>query len=109
MSLAIDAVSWLCLVSGSFFCIVGAIGLVRMPDLYTRMHAASVIETLGAGLLLLGLMLQAGFTLILAKLIILGLLIFFTSPTATHALARAAAARGLAPLLATQGRPASKP
>ena len=109
MSLAIDAVSWLCLVSGGFFCIVGAIGLVRMPDLYTRMHAASVIETLGAGLLLLGLMLQAGFTLILAKLIVLGLLIFFTSPTATHALARAAAARGLAPLLATQGRPASKP
>jgi multicomponent Na+:H+ antiporter subunit G len=109
MSLAIDAVSWLCLVGGGFFCIVGGIGLVRMPDLYTRMHAASVIETLGAGLLLLGLILQAGLTLIAAKLAVLGLLIFFTSPTATHALARAATARGVVPLSAPQGRPPSKP
>jgi multicomponent Na+:H+ antiporter subunit G len=80
-----------------------------MPDFYTRMHAASVIETLGAGLLLLGLMLQAGFTLIAAKLLVLGLLIFFTSPVATHALARAAMARRLEPMLAAQGRPESKP
>ena len=50
MSLWIDALSWICLVAGGFFCIVGALGLVRMPDFYTRMHAASVIETLGAGL-----------------------------------------------------------
>jgi multisubunit Na+/H+ antiporter MnhG subunit len=45
---------------GGFFCLVGGIGLLRMPDFYTRMHAASVTETLGAGLMLLGLMLQAG-------------------------------------------------
>jgi hypothetical protein len=45
---------------GGFFCVVGGIGLLRMPDFYTRMHAASVTETLGAGLILLGLMLQAG-------------------------------------------------
>lgn len=109
MNLVTDAASWICLAGGSFFCIVGGIGLLRMPDFYTRMHAASVIETLGAGLLLLGLILQAGFTLIAAKLVVLGLLIFFTSPAATHALARAAMARGLAPLLATQGRPQSKP
>ena len=109
MNLAIDAASWVCLVCGGFFCIVGGIGLLRMPDFYTRMHAASVIETLGAGLLLFGLILQAGFTLIAAKLIVLGLLIFFTSPAATHAMARAAMARGLAPLLAPEGRPESKP
>lgn len=109
MNLAIDAASWVCLVGGGFFCIVGGIGLVRMPDFYTRMHAASVIETLGAGLLLFGLILQAGFTLIAAKLIVLGLLIFFTSPAATHAMARAAMARGLTPLLAPEGRPESKP
>jgi multicomponent Na+:H+ antiporter subunit G len=45
---------------GRFFCLIGGIGLLRMPDFYTRMHAASVTETLGAGLMLLGLMLHAG-------------------------------------------------
>ena len=64
-----------------------------MPDFYTRLHAASVIETLGAGLILLGLLLQAGFTLVGVKLLIIGLLIFFTSPTATHALAQGGAWR----------------
>jgi monovalent cation/proton antiporter MnhG/PhaG subunit len=63
--------------------VVGAIGMLRMPDFYTRMHAASVIETLGAGLILLGLMLQAGFTLVAVKLLMVGVLIFFASPTAT--------------------------
>jgi multicomponent Na+:H+ antiporter subunit G len=101
--------SWACLAAGGFFCIVGAIGLIRMPDFYTRMHAASVIETLGAGLILLGLVIQAGFSLVGAKLLMLGLLIFFTSPAATHALAKAALIRGLQPLLATPGEPPSKP
>lgn len=97
MSALIDAASWLLLAGGSFFCLVGAIGLLRMPDFYTRMHAASLTETLGAGLILLGLLLQAGFTLVAAKLVMIGLLIFFTSPTASHALARAALLRGLKP------------
>jgi len=105
----LDAASWICLVSGGLFCVVGALGMLRMPDFYTRMHAASVIETLGAGLILLGLMLQAGPTLVAVKLLFVGVLIFFASPTATHALARAALARGLKPLLAsTEGAP-SKP
>ena len=85
---------------------VGAVGLLRMPDFYTRMHAASVIDTLGAGFILLGLVLQAGFTLVAVKLLMVGLLIFFASPTATHALARAAMVRGLKPLL---GRPTEEP
>ena len=50
MSAAIDVASWVCLVAGGVFCVVGAVGLLRMPDFYTRMHAASVIDTLGAGL-----------------------------------------------------------
>ena len=99
MSALPDLLSWACLVLGGLFCIVGGIGLVRMPNLYTRMHAASVLETLGAGLILLGLMIQAGFTLIAVKLVMIGLLIFFTSPTATHALARTAHTHGLMPLL----------
>ena len=109
MSAWIDALSWACLVGGGFFCIVGAVGLLRMPDFYTRMHAASVIETLGAGPILLGLMLQAGFTLIAVKLLMVGVLIFFVSPTATHALARAAMVRGLKPLLADDRSAPSKP
>ena len=68
----------------------------------------SVIETLGVGLILGGLLLQAGVTLVAAKLVIVGLLIFFASPTASHALARAASVRGLRPLLAEPGEPPSK-
>lgn len=108
MSLLIDGLSWLCLLGGSFFCLVGALGLVRMPDFLTRMHAASVIETLGAGLILLGLMLQAGFTLVFAKLVMLGLLLLLTSPSATHALAKAALARGLVPLALSKEKSSSK-
>jgi len=103
-----DILSWVLLSSGGVFCMIGALGLLRMPDFYTRMHAASVIETLGAGLLLLGMMLQAGLTLISVKLLIIGVLLFFTSPTATHALARAAHLRGVAPKLAAQGNEPSK-
>lgn len=109
MSLLVDLASWACLVAGGLFCIVGAVGMLRMPDFYTRMHAASVIETLGGGLILLGLMLQAGFTLITVKLLIVALLIFFASPTAAHALARAAMARGLQPRLHGDREDSSKP
>ena len=106
MTHLIDILSWISLMVGGFFCIVGAVGLLRMPDFYTRLHAASVIETLGAGFILLGLLLQAGFSLEAAKLLFIGLLIFFASPTATHALANAARAKGLQPKLADE--PAQK-
>ncbi|MBX3677004.1 MAG: monovalent cation/H(+) antiporter subunit G [Rhodocyclaceae bacterium] len=98
----LDWASWACLLAGGFFCIVGALGLVRMPDFYTRMHAASVTDTLGAGLILFGLILQAGWTLVMAKLLIIVLLIAFTSPTATHALAKTALTRRV-PHLAEDG------
>jgi multicomponent Na+:H+ antiporter subunit G len=90
MSPAVEIAAAASLIAGAFFSVVGAIGLIRMPDCYTRMHAASVTETLGAGLLLLGLLFLAGLTLNGAKIVMLGLLIFFASPAATHALARAA-------------------
>lgn len=109
MSQVVDVASAILLVAGSFFCVVGAVGLIRMPDFYTRMHAASVLETLGAGLILVGLLLQAGWTIVAGKLIAIGLLVFFASPTASHALARAAMLRGLKPKLAEPGEPPSKP
>lgn len=89
MSGIADVASGACLLAGAFFAVLGAVGLIRMPDCYTRMHAASVTETLGTGLLLLGLLLEAGAGLIAAKIVMLGLIVFFTSPTASHALARA--------------------
>lgn len=92
---AIDVASAVLLAAGGVFAVIGAVGLLRMPDFYTRVHAASVIETLGAGLILAGLALQAGWTLATAKLAVLFLLILFASPTASHALAKAARERGV--------------
>lgn len=102
MTAWLDIASFALLSAGGIFCIIGGIGLLRMPDFYTRVHAASVIETLGAGLILLGLLLQAGFTLVAVKLLMVGVLISFASPAATHALARAAMTGGLAPQLAPE-------
>jgi multicomponent Na+:H+ antiporter subunit G len=95
----LDIVSWALILAGSFFIIVSAIGLVRMPDVYTRMHAASVTDTLGVGLLLAGLMLQAGFGLVMLKLVFIVILFFFMAPVATHALAQAALHAGVKPQL----------
>jgi multicomponent Na+:H+ antiporter subunit G len=104
----IEMLSWACLLAGGVFCLVGALGMLRMPDFYTRVHAASLIDTLGVGFILLGLMLQSGFTLVAVKLLMVGLLIFIASPTATHALTRAAMARGLEPLLGDERGLSSK-
>lgn len=94
----IDILSWLLLMGGCFFGISGGIGLLRFPDFYTRMHAAGVTDTLCAALILLGLMLQAGWGLVLIKLFLILALLLMTSPTATHALARAALHSRLRPL-----------
>jgi multicomponent Na+:H+ antiporter subunit G len=97
--LLVDLLSWACILAGGFFTIAGAIGLVRMPELFTRMHAASVIDTLGAGLLAAGMMLQAGFSLVTLKLLFILALFFFIGPVVTHALAQAAFHAGMVPKL----------
>lgn len=107
MTALADAISWFCLLAGGAFALVGAVGLVRMPSFFTRMHAASLVDTLGAGLILLGLAVQAGFTLVTFKLVAIGVLLLFASPTATHALAKAAVARGIDPL-DTGGAPSKR-
>ncbi|MEJ2173994.1 MAG: monovalent cation/H(+) antiporter subunit G [bacterium] len=101
----LDVASWTLILIGGAFCVIGAVGLLRMPDFFTRMHAASVVDTLGAAFILLGLMLQAGLSLVTVKLITIGFLLFFTSPVSTHALARAALARGVEPVLAKGDEP----
>lgn len=92
---AADIVSWICLVIGSLFCLIGGIGMLRMPDFYTRGHAAGVTDTLGAGLILLGLMFQAGLDLVTVKLAMVLFFLYVTSPTSTHALFKSAYAGGL--------------
>lgn len=94
-ALLLDALSWLLLTAGTAFCIVGGIGLVRFPDFYTRIHATGLTDTLGAGLILVGLMLQAGLSLVMVKLIFVLAFLLITGPTANHALVKAAYAHGI--------------
>jgi multicomponent Na+:H+ antiporter subunit G len=102
VSLAVEIASWALILAGSFFTLVGALGLVRMPDIFTRMHAASVTDTAGAGLLIFGMMLQAGFGLTTLKLLILLGLFLFTGPVVTHALAQTCLHEKIEPLLAEE-------
>lgn len=94
---AIAVVSWILLMAGSGFAVVGGIGLLRLPDLYSRMHGSGVTDTLGAGLLLTGLMVHAGFSLVTFKLLFVLFFMLVASPTSTHALAKAALAHGVEP------------
>ena len=96
MEPVIDALSWALLLAGSGFMIVSGLGVVRLPDLFTRMHGASIADTLGAGLILGGLMLQAGLSLIAVKLFLILVFLLFTSPVSAHALGNAAIRSGLA-------------
>ena len=97
MGLFLDALSWLCLLAGGFFGLVSGLGLLRLPDIYTRMHAAGITDTLAAGLILLGLAFQGGMSFVTVKLGLIFVFLIFTSPTSTHALAQAALFSGLKP------------
>lgn len=105
MQAILDILSWAAILAGGVICIVGAIGMLRLPDVFCRMHGASLIDTLGIGLILLGLALQNGFDLGLAKLVLIFLFVLFTSPTATHALARAALYAGMDPAEGAKTKP----
>jgi multicomponent Na+:H+ antiporter subunit G len=109
VTMVVDLLSWACILLGSFFTIVGAVGLVRMPEVFTRMHAASVIDTLGVGFLILGMGLQAGLSLVTLKLIFLLALFFFTGPVITHALAQACLHKKVLPALAEDRRGRERP
>lgn len=103
MNIMIDLLSWVSLMAGSIFLIIGTIGLIRFPDFFTRLHAASVVDTLGFILIMMGLMLQAGLSLVTVKLILIVIFILLTSPTAAHALAKAALHGEVKPLLNHSG------
>ncbi len=97
MALLLDVLSWLLLLAGSAFVIIGAFGIWRLPDFYSRLHPAGLTDTMGAGLILLGLLLQSEAFMVGIKLLIIAVFLMFTSPTSGHATARAALAAGLRP------------
>ncbi|MFN3607867.1 MAG: monovalent cation/H(+) antiporter subunit G [Hyphomonas sp.] len=94
----------LCL-AGGVCCIISAIGVLRFPDFYTRMHAAGVTETAGTGFLLMGMALMAPHWLILVKLLCIFIFLFLTNPTSSHALVNAAHVAGLQPRIGPVGGP----
>jgi len=93
--IALDVASWVLIVAGAVLSIISGIGMIRMPTLYTRTHAAGIGDTMGAALVLLGLTLQAGPGLTAVKLVMVLLLVWLTSPTTTHALVKGAYAHGV--------------
>ena len=101
----IDVLSWICLILGSVLCIIGGLGLLRLPDFYSRMHGGGITDTLGASLVLLGLMFQGGLTMVTVKLVMILMALLLTSPTSTHAVGKAALTSGLKPFL---GNPDNK-
>lgn len=94
----LNVLSWICLLLGSFFAVSGGIGLLRFPDFFSRLHPAGITDTLGAALILVGLMFQAGLSLISVKLMMILAFLLLTTPTATHALAKSALHGKLRPL-----------
>ena len=105
MELAREILTWILLVAGSCFALIGGLGLLRLPDVFARMHGGGITDTLGAWLILAGLMVHAGFSLVTLKLLAILFFLLVTSPTSTHALARSALSHGLRPRVHEQEEP----
>lgn len=99
----LDVLSWALLLIGGLAGMVGGLGIHRFPDFFTRLHAAGITDTLCAAAILSGLMLQAGFTLVTFKLLLIFVFLMLTSPAASHVLANAALHGGLQPITGEVG------
>lgn len=97
MSILADIVTFFCLVGGIASMLIGGYGLLKLPDLFARMHAVGMIDTLGLGLIIVGLIIQAGFSLVSFKLFLVLAFVLYTGPAVTHALAQAALSAGVKP------------
>lgn len=97
LGVTVDLLSWALILTGGAFGIIGGIGLLRLPEFFSRIHAASITDSMCAPCIIAGLMLQSGLTLVTVKLFFLIVFLFLTSPTASHALAKAALHGGLRP------------
>lgn len=118
MEIAFDILSWILLVSGSFFAIVGGLGIVRMPEFFSRLHGGGITDTLGAALIVLGLFFQAipvgagsdpsSGWLVAVKLMMILFFLLLTSPASCHALAKSALSQGVKPVLDSKERRSNK-
>ncbi len=99
MAILADILTFLCLAAGVVSMLIGSYGLLKLPDVFARMHAAGMVDTLGLGLIMIGLMLQGGFGLVTFKLFLIVVFVLYTGPAVTHALAQAALNAGVKPLV----------
>ncbi len=108
MMILISVLTWLLLLAGSFFAVVGGIGIVRLPEFFSRLHGGGITDTLGAGLIIAGLLFlslgrmlgsEEELGLVIVKLLMILFFLMVTSPTSCHALARSAMTQGFKPVL----------
>ena len=99
MDIVLDVLSWASILAGLFFMLVGTLGVLRFPDVFTRLHAAGMTDTAGAGFLILGMC----FHTVQVRLVLIYLFMLLTSPISGHALARAGLAGGVEPWTGESG------
>ncbi len=95
--MTLEIVSSVLVIAGAIFAVIGGIGIIRLPDFFCRIHGAGITDTLGAGLILTGLMFLSPHWIVTVKLLAILVLLWTTGPTSTHALANAALETGLRP------------
>ncbi len=95
----LNILSWFFIVAGAFFMLSGALGILRMPDFFSRLHPAGITDSFGAPMLLVGVMLKYGFSLFSGKIFLLILFLFITNPTSTNVLSQAAIISKIKPYL----------
>ena len=98
MDMLVLALSGLSIAIGVIALLIGSLGLIKLPDVYCRIHAVGMIDTAGASFIILGMIIYQGFSLVSFKLALIGVFLFFTSPIATHAVAQVAYKMGVKPV-----------
>ena len=97
MEMLLLVLSGLSIAIGVMALLIGSLGLIKLPDVYCRIHAVGMIDTAGASFIILGMIIHQGFSLVSFKLALIGVFLFFTSPIATHAVAQVAYKMGVKP------------
>ena len=98
MDMLVLVLSGLSIAIGVIALLIGSLGLIKLPDVYCRIHAVGMIDTAGASFIILGMIIHQGFSRVSFKLALIGVFLFFTSPIATHAVAQVAHKMGVKPV-----------
>ena len=104
MELLLNIFTGICFFIGSLSIIIGACGLIKLPDVFSRIHSAGMIDTAGAGFIILGMIFQSGISLATAKLVFIAIFIFFSSPVSSNVISNLARKKGLAPIGKKRGK-----